>query len=73
MKRRFLLLPAKHFSIVAIVIVLALSACRKEPQSQNTAPSTSAPAPAVNGPLIKTSPVDRSYPTLMSSKEPALP
>jgi Do/DeqQ family serine protease len=49
MKRRFLLLPAKHFSIVAIMIVLALSACRKEPQSQNTAPSTSAPAPAVNG------------------------
>jgi len=48
MERRFPFLPVKHFWVAAIVIALAISACRKEPQSQNTPSPSSAPAPAVN-------------------------
>ncbi len=48
MEHRFLLLPVKHFWIAVMMMALAISACRKEPQSQTTPSPSSAPAPAVN-------------------------
>ena len=49
MERGFPLLPVKHFWIAAMMIAVTISACRKEPQTQNTPSPSTAPAPAVNG------------------------
>lgn len=56
MERRFLFSPAKHFWIAAMMMALAVFACRKEPQSQNTAPSSSPVEPAVSHASDQTKP-----------------